>query len=91
MRARRWSTHRFVSHNYAEDGAHDSLTRYHSNEYEVAYLVATLKYLLLQGYNPGDIAIVTPYVGQLMKLRAALQGQFALALNELDLEEIQQF
>ncbi|KAL4130028.1 hypothetical protein PRIC2_006034 [Phytophthora ramorum] len=82
----------FVNHNHPEDGTSAVLgapARSHSNEYEVAYLIATLKYLLQQGYHTRDIAILTPYVGQLMKLRTALRGQFVLELNELDLEEIQ--
>ncbi|KAF4141380.1 AAA domain [Phytophthora infestans] len=82
----------FVSHSHPEDGASAVLgasARSHSNEYEVAYLVAALRYLLQQGYHTSDIAILTPYVGQLMKLRSALRGQFILELNELDLEEIQ--
>ncbi|GMF27685.1 unnamed protein product [Phytophthora fragariaefolia] len=82
----------FVNHNNPEDGASAVLgasSRSHSNEYEVTYLVATLRYLLQQGYHTSDIAILTPYVGQLMKFRSALRGQFVLELNELDLEEIQ--
>ncbi|KAF1773693.1 P-loop containing nucleoside triphosphate hydrolase [Phytophthora cactorum] len=76
------------AHNHAAGGAHGA-TRYHSNEYEVEYLVGTLRYLLKQGYHASYIAILTPYVGQLMKLRSALRGQFILELNELDLKEIQ--
>ncbi|KAE9245768.1 hypothetical protein PF002_g7081 [Phytophthora fragariae] len=82
----------FVNHNHPEDGANVVLgasARSHSNEYEVAYIVATLRYLLQQGYHTSDIAILTPYVGQLMKLRSALRGQFVLELNEMDMEEIQ--
>ncbi|KAG7387259.1 hypothetical protein PHYPSEUDO_014545 [Phytophthora pseudosyringae] len=82
----------FVNHTHPEDGSSAVLgasARSHSNEFEVAYLVATLRYLLQQGYHTSDIAILTPYVGQLMKLRSALRGQFVLELNELDLEEIQ--
>ncbi|OWZ08056.1 hypothetical protein PHMEG_00019462, partial [Phytophthora megakarya] len=81
----------FVNHCHAEgdaSGTH-ALTRYHSNDYEVEYIVGTLKYLVQQGYQPSDIAIITPYVGQLMKLRLALRGQFVLELNEFDNEELQ--
>ncbi|KAG6957112.1 hypothetical protein JG688_00011105, partial [Phytophthora aleatoria] len=59
----------FVNHNHPEDGASAVLgasARSHSNEYEVAYIVAALRYLLQQGYHTSDIAILTPYVGQLM-------------------------
>ncbi|KAL3665452.1 hypothetical protein V7S43_009487 [Phytophthora oleae] len=82
----------FVNHTHPEDGASAVLgasARSHSNKYEVDYIVATLKYLLQQGYHTSDIAILTPYVGQLMKLRSALREQFILELNELDLKEIQ--
>ncbi|CAI5747321.1 unnamed protein product [Peronospora destructor] len=82
----------FVNHNHPEDVASGVLgapARSHSNEYEVAYVVSTLRYLLQQGYHTSDIAILTPYVGQLMKLRSALRGEFVLELNELDQVEIQ--
>ncbi|CAI5718792.1 unnamed protein product [Peronospora effusa] len=82
----------FVNHNHPEDVASavvGASTRSHSNEYEVAYIVSTLRYLLQQGYHTSDIAILTPYIGQLMKLRSALRGEFVLELNELDQFEIQ--
>ncbi|KAI9907263.1 hypothetical protein PsorP6_016116 [Peronosclerospora sorghi] len=81
----------FVTHEHPEDGQSEILgasARSHSNEYEVEYVVATLKYLLQQGYHTNEIALLTPYVGQLLKLRSALREQFVLELNELDLEEI---
>ncbi|CAI5723385.1 unnamed protein product [Peronospora farinosa] len=82
----------FVNHNHPEDVASAVLgasVRSHSNEYEVAYIVSTLRYLLQQGYHTSDIAILTPYIGQLMKLRSALRGEFVLELNELDQVQIQ--
>ncbi|EGZ19855.1 hypothetical protein PHYSODRAFT_298238 [Phytophthora sojae] len=82
----------FVNHSQPEDGASDEFgksTSSHSNEYEVEYIVATLKFLLQQGYQSCDIALLTPYVGQLMKIRSALKGEFVLELNELDQQEIQ--
>jgi hypothetical protein len=78
----------FVNHSHPEDGEAGSATRNHSNGYEVAYIVATLRYLLQQGYRTDDIAIIMPYLGQLVQLRAALRGQFVLELNELDKEEL---
>ncbi|RLN90337.1 hypothetical protein BBJ28_00013206 [Nothophytophthora sp. Chile5] len=84
----------FVTHDHPEDnaaGAPGATARSHSNAYEVAYLVATLRYLLQQGYHTSDIAILTPYVSQLIKLRSALRGQFVLELNELDQAEIERF
>uniref|UniRef100_A0AAV1UBF8 RZ-type domain-containing protein n=1 Tax=Peronospora matthiolae TaxID=2874970 RepID=A0AAV1UBF8_9STRA len=81
----------FVTHDHPEGdtaAAVGTPSRSHSNEYEVAYIIATLIYLLQQGYHTSDIAILTPYVGQLIKLRSALRGKFTLELNELDLDEI---
>uniref|UniRef100_M4BLR6 Uncharacterized protein n=1 Tax=Hyaloperonospora arabidopsidis (strain Emoy2) TaxID=559515 RepID=M4BLR6_HYAAE len=81
----------FVTHDHPEGDTAAVVgtpSRSHSNEYEVAYIVATLIYLLQQGYRTSDIAILTPYVGQLIKLRSALRGKFTLELNELDLDEI---
>ncbi|CAI5935796.1 unnamed protein product [Closterium sp. NIES-65] len=43
-----------------------------SNVGEAAMVVGLATYLLQQGYTGGEITILTPYVGQLLKLRQAL-------------------
>ncbi len=41
-----------------------------SNSFEMEMVVALLYYLLLQGYKANQITVLTPYLGQLSKLRA---------------------
>ncbi|XP_053404550.1 NFX1-type zinc finger-containing protein 1-like isoform X2 [Mercenaria mercenaria] len=57
----------FVDHKNEE--THDEDLRSHSNRYEAEYIVALCKYLLLQGYKPTQITVLTLYSGQLFCLR----------------------
>jgi len=44
-----------------------------------------VRHIVLQGaYNSKDIAVLTPYVGQLQKLRAAMRQDFEIVLGERD-------
>ncbi|KAK3095095.1 hypothetical protein FSP39_010254 [Pinctada imbricata] len=63
----------FIDHEYPEKMDEDQ--RSHSNEYEAKYIVALCRYLLLQGYNPSQITILTLYTGQLFELRSMLPKQ----------------
>ncbi|TMW58314.1 hypothetical protein Poli38472_011902 [Pythium oligandrum] len=86
----------FVNHTCPEDGAAAKdqqmagSIRSHSNALEVQYVVATLRYLLQQNYQTSDIAILTPYVSQLLAIREALRGEFVIQLSELDEAEVKQ-
>lgn len=62
----------FFDHDHPEDGADDDESKSKSNAYEVAMVVGFASYMLRQGYAPGQITIITPYVGQLLKLRSAV-------------------
>jgi AAA domain len=56
-----------------------------SNSYEVDMCVATVKYLLLQGYKLSELVVLTPYLGQLRALeRAFKRGSVCVLINELD-------
>jgi len=56
----------FISHQIPEkSGAQKSKT----NKYEAEYLVALCRYLLLQGYEPSQITILTGYSGQLTEMK----------------------
>jgi hypothetical protein len=59
----------FFDHDDREDGAKDDESRSKSNEFEVQMIVGFVGYMLHQGYAPGEITVITPYVGQLLKLR----------------------
>ncbi|KAG0086969.1 hypothetical protein BGZ92_007708 [Podila epicladia] len=62
---------------------------YHLFEVEMAKALAS--YLIKNGYDqPGDIAVLTPYLGQLSKLRDALKSSFMLIIDERDQEQLDQ-
>ena len=41
-----------------------------------------------QGYKSGEVTILTPYVGQLLKLRQQLSRYMTVILNERDLDAL---
>ena len=57
----------FVNHSHPE--THDDDLRSHSNDHEARYLVGLCRYLLLQGYKPEQITVLTLYSGQLFCLK----------------------
>lgn len=53
----------FVDHNHPEDvQARESSSRTHT--YEAEMIIDLVEHLLKQGYQPGDIAVLTAYLGQ---------------------------
>lgn len=61
-----------------------------SNDFEVLLVVCLVAHLLSQGvYEPKDVAVITPYLGQLFKLRKALSQIFEIALDDRDEEALQ--
>ncbi|KAJ5792863.1 uncharacterized protein N7503_008841 [Penicillium pulvis] len=61
----------------------------HWNEFEIDMTVALVNHLTRQGgYNEGDIAVLTPYLGQLHQLRRKMSDSVVLALNEKDQDEL---
>ncbi|KAI1483737.1 P-loop containing nucleoside triphosphate hydrolase protein [Daldinia eschscholtzii] len=61
-----------------------------TNDFEIEIVSALVSHLVRQGtYGRDDIAILTPYLGQLHKLRKKLQNQFELVVEARDLESLQ--
>ncbi|KAG2492324.1 hypothetical protein HYH03_009275 [Edaphochlamys debaryana] len=58
------------------------------NMHEVALAVETVRYLLRQGYGPGQLVLLTPYLGQLLELQRALSRDMQVLLDELDLRDL---
>ncbi|KZV71056.1 P-loop containing nucleoside triphosphate hydrolase protein [Peniophora sp. CONT] len=54
------------------------------NTHEVEMVLKILRYLAQQGYGTDKIVILTPYLGQLHRLREALQKDNDPVLNDLD-------
>lgn len=59
------------------------------NTYEAEMVLKMVRYLKQQGYKSTDMVILTPYLGQLFKLRAALQNEHDPLLNDLDTNDLQ--
>ncbi|KAF9584716.1 hypothetical protein BGW38_005440 [Lunasporangiospora selenospora] len=74
----------FMDHDHPEDGKDQDGSSY-SNKFEVQMIEALAFYLIKNGYDKeGDIAVLTPYLGQLSKLRDGLGKSFAIMLDERD-------
>ncbi|GAM37931.1 hypothetical protein TCE0_033r08269 [Talaromyces pinophilus] len=59
------------------------------NDYEVEMTTALVNHLVSQGeYGSDEIAILTPYLGQLQKLRRRLGASFAITLGDRDQDDL---
>ncbi|RUS19771.1 hypothetical protein BC937DRAFT_86940 [Endogone sp. FLAS-F59071] len=78
----------FLNHSHSED-QRDQLVQSFSSSFEVRMVEALVQYLIRNGYDQrGDIAVLTPYLGQLVKLRDAMRRSFTIVLNEQDQEQV---
>ena len=79
----------FVNHNVLEDeqnvDALESVSK--TNAHERSMVLKTVQYILKQGYSHDDIVVLTPYLGQMMKLQADLRKHVGVSLDERDLNE----
>ncbi|KAI1846386.1 hypothetical protein JX266_007591 [Neoarthrinium moseri] len=67
----------------------DPSTTSHTNSFELQMTIAIVQHLVRQGsYGPDDIAVITPYLGQLHQLRRLMQAMFEISVGERDLEEL---
>lgn len=81
----------WLHHEVLEDRAMqlDATTTSHTNEFEVKMTVALTQHLVKQGsYSPDDIAVITPYLGQLHHLRRTMEHMFEISVSERDQEEL---
>ncbi|KAI1423512.1 hypothetical protein F5Y12DRAFT_798354 [Xylaria sp. FL1777] len=78
-------------HSMPEDRAQqqDQTSTSHTNSFEVEMTVTLVQHLVRQGtYGPNDIAVITPYLGQLHRLRRAMQALLQISFGDRDLEEL---
>ena len=76
----------FWDHNHPEGGRDENASKQNSTEAAMAARLAL--YLTQQGYKAGDITIVTPYVGQLLLLRAEVRKYMQFVVSDRDAEEL---
>lgn len=80
----------WLDHTNPEDGVEDASSTSYTNSFEVEMTTALVAHLIRQGiYQPDDIAVLTPYLGQLRKLRARLSSSFEIAVSERDEDDLQ--
>ncbi|GBC28104.1 uncharacterized protein OCT59_008525 [Rhizophagus irregularis] len=80
----------FIDHRHPEDNSDSDLAiQSHVNTYEVKMVVEMVKYFVRNGYTkPEDIAVLTPYLGQMMKIKEALAKSFVVVIDERDAQNI---
>ena len=78
----------WLNHDHLEDAASDEgRSKSHSNTWEVGMVQALVRHIVRQGiYKAEDIAVLTPYTGNLQKLRASLSSDFEITINDRDEE-----
>jgi hypothetical protein len=65
-----------------------SLSR--TNTFEVNMIAALVSHLIRQGtYGNEDIAVITPYLGQLQKIKKRLAGSFEIVVGDRDVEDLE--
>ncbi|TGJ86316.1 hypothetical protein E0Z10_g2456 [Xylaria hypoxylon] len=65
------------------------LSTSHTNDFEVEMVTAMVSHIVRQGvYAPDQIAVLTPYLGQLHKLRKRLRNSFEIVLGDRDIDEL---
>jgi hypothetical protein len=79
----------FVNHEIHEDEQHvdylESVSK--TNAHERAMIVKTVDYVLKQGYAPEDIVVLTPYLGQMLKIHTDLGKCVGASLDERDIND----
>jgi hypothetical protein len=58
------------------------------NLHEVGLSVATVKFLLQQGYKPEQLVVLTPYLGQLLELQRELSKTVEVVLADMDMQDL---
>ena len=75
--------------NMEEAPAADQHQKSRSNDWEVDMTHALVRHIVRQGvYSSSDIAVLTPYTGQLQKLRTKMRGDFEIVLSDRDEETL---
>lgn len=77
----------WMHHEELEDDKSDGDLTSRANSFEVDMVMALVKHLTQQGvYKSTDIAVLTPYLGQLRKLRNRFSSTHSILLNERDID-----
>jgi len=76
----------FIDHNHLENSS-ESVS--YSNAFEADMVLELVKYAVRNGYSPQNLAVITPYVGQLLLIRKKMMNsKMMIFIGEADREEI---
>ena len=80
----------WLDHDNMEHGAQSDMhKKSHNNLWEVNMVHALVRHILRQGvYSSTEIAVLTPYTGQLQKTRTRFRDDFEIVLSERDQETL---
>lgn len=80
----------WLDHTNQEDSAGlDLRQKSHANAWEVDIVHVLVRHVVRQGiYKSDEIAVLTPYTGQLQSLRAKLRDDFEIVVSEKDQEAL---
>ena len=80
----------WLDHDNMEEEAQNNMhQKSHSNLWEIDIVHALVRHVLRQGtYDSASIAVLTPYNGQLQRLRAKMRNDFEIVLSERDQEAL---
>lgn len=81
----------WLDHQEEEDPrAAETVSLSRTNTFEVDMVAALVSHLVRQGiYGNGDIAVITPYLGQLQKIKKRLASSFEIVVGDRDQEELE--
>ena len=80
----------WLDHTHFEVGKDESSTTSYSNDFEIEMVGALVSHLVRQSvYKAKDIAILTPYLGQLHRLRQDLASRFEIVVSERDIQNLE--
>ena len=79
----------FMDHSHSEDRMYPYGLQSFSSSFEVEMIETLALHLIKNGYDlPGDIVVLTPYLGQLAKIRNHLEDRFVVLADERDIERL---
>ncbi|QBZ56769.1 hypothetical protein PoMZ_01685 [Pyricularia oryzae] len=82
----------WLHHKHPKSGwnnSQDTIKTSYSNEFEIDMVSALVSYLIRQGvYKSGEIAVLTPYLGQFKKFQQKLGSSMQIIVNDRDTEDL---
>lgn len=79
----------WCDHQELEDKSKENFSGSRTNAHELSMTIALASHLARQGhYSPADIAIITPYLGQLQQIRRLLRSVCNVVINDIDATDL---